>query len=246
MPSVEWNRRTWDREHTWAEAGDEWNGMAAACGQPYEAWKNALIETFLEPYVTASTDALEVAPGYGRWTQQLVERARGVTMVDLSPTCLDACRERFGDGPGLTYVLTDGASLPGVPDASVDFVWSFDSFVHMELPVVTAYVQEIARVLRPGGHVVLHHAGKVGVPRTLATVTSRLGRPGRVAQRVLTQQRLHDSGRRADVTARDVSRGLRANGLDVVRQTSAWGDVGQYTVDKYRDVITVARRSSRH
>ena len=114
----------------------------------------------------------------------------------------------------------------------------------MELPIIRAYVEEFSRVLRPGGHVVLHHAGKRGAPRTVAAVTSRLGRPGRVAQRVLTQQRLHDSGRRADVTASDVAGLMRDAGLDVVRQTSSWGDRGQFNVDKYRDVITVATRSA--
>jgi len=245
MPSVEWNRRTWDQEHVWSAAGDEWNGMAAHCAQPYEAWKQALLETFLVPYVTTATSALEVAPGYGRWTQHLVERAGWVTMVDLSPSCIEACRRRFGDGPGLTYVVNNGTSLPGVEDASVHFVWSFDSFVHMDLPIVRAYVEEFARVLRPGGHVVLHHAGKRGAPRAVSAVTAHLGRPGRVAHRLITQRRLHDSGRRADVTARDVAGLLRDNGLDLVRQTSTWGAEGQYTVEKYRDVITVAVRAGR-
>jgi ubiquinone/menaquinone biosynthesis C-methylase UbiE len=244
MPSVEWNRRTWDQEHSWSEAGDEWNGMAEHCHQPYEAWKQTLIETFLFPYVTSRTDALEVAPGYGRWTEHLVDRAASVTMVDLSPTCIEVCRDRFGSSPALTYIVNDGTSLPGVEDASVDFVWSFDSFVHMELPIIGAYVEEFSRVLRPGGHVVLHHAGKRLAPRALATVTSRLGQPGRVAQRMITQRRLHDSGRRADVTASDVAGLMRASGFKVVRQTNAWGDHGQYDVDKYRDIITVAIRAT--
>lgn len=245
MPSVEWNRRTWDQEHTWSEFGDEWNGMAAHCHQPYEAWKQALLDTFLAPYVTSATSALEVAPGYGRWTQHLVGRAGAVTMVDLSPSCIEVCRQRFGNGPGLSYVANDGTSLPTVEDSSVDFVWSFDSFVHMDLPIIRAYVEEFTRVLRPGGHLVLHHAGKRGTPRAVARMTSQLGRPGRVAHRMVTQGRLHDSGRRADVTARDVAGLIRDNGLDLVRQTSAWGGQGQYTVDKYRDVITVAAKAAR-
>ena len=76
-------------------------------------------------------------------------------------------------------------------------------------------------------------------------MTSHLGQPGRVAHRAITQRRLHDSGRRADVTARDVAGLMRDNGLSVLRQSKAWGDHDQYTVDKYRDVITVAVRAAR-
>ncbi len=43
------------------------------------------------------------------------------------------------------YVVTDGMSLPGIADESIDFVFSFDSFVHMDKSVIQAYFLEMRR-----------------------------------------------------------------------------------------------------
>lgn len=48
--------------------------------------------------------------------------------------------------------------LPAIPTASVDYVFSFDTFVHFDPPLFDAYLGEIARVLRPGGVLHLHYA----------------------------------------------------------------------------------------
>jgi SAM-dependent methyltransferase len=241
VPDIEWNREVWDQTHDWSEEGDEWSGMAAHCGQPYEAWKKALVDQLLMPRV-ADKDVLEIAPGHGRFTTFIVPAAKSTTLVDLSQTCLDACHELFGDDESVTYVLTDGTTLPGVPDASIDFVWSFDSFVHMEIPVIDAYLGEIARVLRPGGGFVLHHAAKRDWALKLAPAAHKLGSVGRVGLRMAGQGRLRDSGRRADVSAEAVGRLLKKNNLELVSQVDSWGDSGQYDVTKYHDTITTGRK----
>ena len=241
MPDIEWNRKVWDQAHDWSEEGDEWSGMAAHCGQPYEAWKQALIEQFLLPNIDGK-DVLEIAPGHGRFTQSIVPVAASTTLVDLSQTCLDACRDLFGDAPNVTYVLTDGTSLPGVPDQSIDFVWSFDSFVHMELPVIDAYLAEISRVLRPGGSFNIHHAGKRDWALKLAPTAHKLGAAGRVGLRVAGQGRLRDSGRRADVSRERVADLVAKNGLTLTGQVQSWGNEGQYDVTKYGDCITTGAK----
>jgi len=241
VPDIEWNREVWDQAHDWSKDGDEWIGMAEHCRQPYEAWKSALVEEFLTPQVH-DKDVLEIAPGHGRFSQFIVPAARSTTLVDLSQTCLDACQSRFAAATNVTYVLTDGTSLPGVADESMDFVWSFDSFVHMELAVIDAYLAEIARVLRPGGGFTLHHAGKRDWALKLAPAAHRIGRVGRVALRVAGQGRLHDSGRRADVSRERVAASLQSHGLTLTRQVQSWGSNGQFDVKKYGDWVTTGRK----
>lgn len=238
VPTVDWNRKTWGEEHGWAEEGDEWAGMAKACGQPYDAWKQALIEALLLPYVGADSDAIEIAPGHGRWSAALIDACRSVSLVDLNPECIETCRQRFGERHHVDYCVNDGRTLPG-DNRSVDFVWSFDSFVHMDLDVISGYLDEIARVLRPGGIAVLHHANKRDVARSLRTTTSRLGEPGLAVQRLVEQGRIRDTGNRSDVSARLVADAAGAAGLHVLLQVDRWGSCGRYTVHKYRDVITV-------
>lgn len=240
MPDIAWNRKVWDRTHEWGEDGDEWSGMAAHCRQPYSDWKAALISELIEPHLSRSASVVEVAPGHGRFTAALVGKVAHLTLVDLSQSCLDVCRDRFGQ-KGIDYVLTDGSTLPGVPDTSVDFVWSFDSFVHMEADVVGGYLSEFARVLKPGGEFVIHHADKRDWSLRAVPLTRRSGGAGRVAQRILSQGRLRDSGRRADVSAELVERLARQNGLDVLWQRDSWGPRGEFTVAKYHDVLTAGR-----
>nr|WP_246280453.1 class I SAM-dependent methyltransferase [Nocardioides daedukensis] len=216
--------------------------MADHCGQSYQDWKSALIIELLHPDLGQDRDILEVAPGHGRFTVEMVDNCRSLTLVDLSPTCLEVCRSRFGDDGQVRYIETDGTSLPGVLDESIDFIWSFDSFVHMERGVIDAYLAEFARVLRPEGRFVIHHAGKREWSLRAVPLTRKLGAPGRVVQRLMSQGRLRDSGCRADVSAGLVGRLVATHGLEVVEQRNAWGAHGEFDLSKFGDVITVGRK----
>lgn len=241
MPSLDWNFRTWNDIHDWTSNGDEWSYMAEHCRVPYQVWKRQLIEHFLVPYARGA-DVLEIAPGHGRWSEALVGVARTITLVDFSPSCIEACRERFAGCEHVTYHVNDGRSLSAVADESVDFVWSFDSFVHMDPRVIDGYLAECGRVLRPGGYLVVHHADKRRWSLALVPVTGRLGLPGRVVQRVLSQGRLRDSGNRSDVSRQHIAEMATRHGLQLELQTNEWGSSPRCTVAKYRDCVTVASR----
>lgn len=237
MPTKDWNRSAWTREHVWAEGGDEWSGMAAHCKVAYPEWKQGLIEAFLLPYLGPDRDVVEIAPGHGRWTETIIPRSRSLSLVDINPELLQACKERFADVDSVEYVQTDGSSIP-VPDASADFVWSFDSFVHIDPPDVFAYIRELARVLRPGGYAVIHHADKTDAGLALAPRLKHRGTAGRVAVRVVAQHMLKGDGNRSDLNGRMVAEEAERNGLRIVQQTDRWGPGGRSTVARYHDVIT--------
>jgi SAM-dependent methyltransferase len=101
---------------------------------------------------------LEIGPGFGRWTQHLLPRCRRLTAVDLTERCVEHCRSRFGAHAGFSAWTNDGESLEMVPDASVDFVFSFDSLVHAEATVLRNYLRQLARTLKPGGTGFIHHS----------------------------------------------------------------------------------------
>lgn len=101
---------------------------------------------------------LEIAPGHGRCTQFLLPRCRRLTIVDLVPRCIEACRQRFNNDARITFVVNDGCSLPGTPDKSVDFVFSWDSLVHVDRAPIRQYVAEVSRVLKPNGFAFMHHS----------------------------------------------------------------------------------------
>ena len=130
--------------------GEEWNASSE--------WKQALIDDVLARWIPAGAVVLEIGPGAGRWSEFLVERGSGLVLVDVSERPLKLCRERFKNDARIRYILSSGSDLPGVEDGSIDAVWSFDVFVHVSPCDQAAYLQEIARVLAPGGIAVVHHA----------------------------------------------------------------------------------------
>jgi ubiquinone/menaquinone biosynthesis C-methylase UbiE len=152
MPSVTWNQKTWNREYPWGEAGEEWSKR---WGGSLSQWRTCVwprIASFLP-----ADSLVEIAPGYGRWTQYLLPHCKSYTGVDLSEQCIYACRERFA-GTDAVFVAGDGMSLPTVQDESVDLVFSFDSLVHCEDDVIAAYLRECARVLGADGVAFIHHS----------------------------------------------------------------------------------------
>lgn len=99
-------------------------------------------------------DALDAACGTGRYAEHLAGRGHRVVGVDSSPDMLDRARVRVPSGE---FRLGDLHRLP-VPDSSVDLVVSGLALSHV--PALTPVLAEFARVLRPGGHLVVsdvHH-----------------------------------------------------------------------------------------
>jgi SAM-dependent methyltransferase len=213
------------RAHSPAENRDRWTGWDwSAGGEEWTEspeWKASLVEHVLVPGIPAGGTVLEVGPGAGRWSEHLRERAERLVLVDVTERALDLCRERFGDDPRVSYALSSGSDLPGVDDASVDAVWSFDVFVHVAPLDVAGYLSEIARVLRPGGVAVIHHAGARGRVDAAGT-----------------------RGWRAPMTARLFAVLARERGLEVERQVDSW-DGGRHGIRVYGDVITSLRRPGR-
>jgi ubiquinone/menaquinone biosynthesis C-methylase UbiE len=97
-------------------------------------------------------DALDAACGTGRYAGYLAGRGHRVLGVDSSPEMLDRARARVPSG---AFLLGDLRQLP-LPDACVDLAVSGLALSH--LPTLTPVMAEFARVLRPGGHLVISDA----------------------------------------------------------------------------------------
>ena len=101
---------------------------------------------------------MEIAPGFGRWTHYLKDYCQGLWAIDPLSECIEACSRRFAAESHVHCYLNDGRSLSMIPDASVDFVFSFDSFVHLPREIIEAYLSELARTLKIGGKGFIHHS----------------------------------------------------------------------------------------
>ncbi len=163
MPTIEENISTWNNPSVWDSfaSGDAWS---ASWGSPYNQWLQVVLPR-IQRYVPAD-QILEIAPGYGRWTNYLKSLCRHLTIVDLNELCIQKCKERFAADTNITYHVNDGKSLSMVPDGSIDFAFSFDSLVHAEADVIDAYLTQLAKKLKPDGVAWLHHSN-VGSYRRL-------------------------------------------------------------------------------
>ncbi|HEY6357859.1 MAG TPA: class I SAM-dependent methyltransferase [Vicinamibacterales bacterium] len=158
------NRALYD-SYDWGALGEEWTSSPA--------WKAAVVAECLLPNVPENGVALEIGPGGGRWTELLRQRARALVVVDVSARALDICRARFKEDTNIEYLLSDGGTL-GVPDGSVDGIWSYDVFVHVNPVDARRYFREFHRVLKPKARAVIHHPGDQRVNPTRSDLTGRM------------------------------------------------------------------------
>lgn len=95
---------------------------------------------------------VEIGCGVGRVTRALAAGAADVRALDVSPRMLHLAREHNPDLKNVQWLEGDGTSLAGVDESSADVCFSHVVFQHIPDPAVTlAYVEDMGRVLRPGG-----------------------------------------------------------------------------------------------
>jgi ubiquinone/menaquinone biosynthesis C-methylase UbiE len=206
--SARLNKEIW--EHwDWKAAGDEWT--------PSLAWKESVVRSILRPNIAPGSDVLEIGPGAGRWTEYLLPAARSYVGIDISDKCVRICQERFSQHATAKFVTNSGADLAALIDRSIDRIWSFDTFVHINRVEVAKYVKEMKRVMRTGALGISHH-GDHG------------GRAG---------------GWRSDLSSDAFSQLLEASGLRVESKLSQWVDAttGERHALAFEDKITVFRMS---
>lgn len=117
-----------------------------------------VVDRYIRPYINASCTVLEIGPGGGRWTRYLIPASQ-VICVDINPEFFDALRAMFPHAK-FEFYQPEGCDLQGLADESVDFVFSFGTFVHIEPEGIRKYLIEIRRVLRSEGTAVIQYAEK--------------------------------------------------------------------------------------
>jgi SAM-dependent methyltransferase len=170
--------------------------------------------------------ALEIGCGIGRMTWCFAEEFAEVIGLDISETMIEQARGlRLSRA---SFVLGSGRNLAGVPDRSVDFAFSFIVFQHIpEKEIILRYMEETARVLRPGGLFRFHlnglpHAelGNVLLEGYVSD-SPRLRRFG--LKRLPFIRRRHlDTWLGHPVSVGELMKVFRCNGLELLDVTGRW------------------------
>jgi ubiquinone/menaquinone biosynthesis C-methylase UbiE len=152
MAHLDVQKTAWE-QYDWSAMGEEWS---SEWGNSTVQWIHTILSRI--HCLLPAESILEIAPGYGRWTRFLIDRCSKYVGIDISETCIDACRERFKNARHARFAVNDGKSLSTVDDNSIDFVFSFDSMVHCETDVLQSYLSELAKKLKVGGKGFIHHS----------------------------------------------------------------------------------------
>ncbi|MBC7770869.1 MAG: class I SAM-dependent methyltransferase, partial [Pyrinomonadaceae bacterium] len=94
---------------------------------------------------------LEVGCGYGRLLWHLRPLAGSVVGMDLHDGPLVEARELLRSMRNAEFILGDGQTLAPIQDNSIDKVVAFTVLQHMSRVGVCRYLDEMRRVLTPGG-----------------------------------------------------------------------------------------------
>src|SRR5262245_20212612 len=131
----------------WERTADDWIRWAREPG--HDSYWRFHRDRFLELVPAPARLTLDIGCGEGRLTRDLAALGHKVVGADTSGKVLAAAREL---SPELEFVEADAADLP-FEDESVDLAVAFMSL--MDIDDMPGAVRQAARVLEPGGRLVL-------------------------------------------------------------------------------------------
>jgi ubiquinone/menaquinone biosynthesis C-methylase UbiE len=130
-----------------ASVATQWDDLRASMFT--EAVRSAALE---RAGLHLQSIAADLGAGTGFISQGLAPLVEKVHLVDNSPEMLAVARQNLAQFSNVEYHLADGARIP-LPDNSVDAVLA-NMYLH-HAPDPFAAIQEMVRILRPGGRVVI-------------------------------------------------------------------------------------------
>ena len=158
--------------------------------------------------------ALDFGCGAGRLTRPLASRFEAAVGVDITPAMLDMARRDNPVAQQCEFVLNTRPDLALLRDGEFDLVYSSVVLQHLPPVLIRAYLAEFARVLRPGGSLIVQlPTSPRWTPRGLAYRCLPAAVLGIVQRRLLgypAPMRMHG------MAERRVRRLLAAHGMEVL------------------------------
>jgi ubiquinone/menaquinone biosynthesis C-methylase UbiE len=94
---------------------------------------------------------LDVACGIGRLAKFIAPKVKQYVGVDFSVGMIEKAKERYRGYSNVSFFHNDGKSLAVLADNTFDVALCSLAFQHMTKSITKSYVDEVHRVLKPGG-----------------------------------------------------------------------------------------------
>lgn len=217
--NIEFNKKLWwelyDRKSDWDERSD----MAEYDWVKYADWKLSIVEAFINPYIWSNKNILEIAVWHGRWTYFLLQSYKSYFWIDISSECIDFCKKKYSSYNNCKFILWNGVNLETIESWTIDFVFSFDSFVHISQDVFVWYITEISRILSHNWICIIHHSW------------------------VENNDQIKTKWLRASCCKDLVYNHARKNWLLVVESLKEWWKDNKYSVNNCNDTISIFKKN---
>lgn len=161
--NIIWNKERWNAKNM--EKKDKFGYCWGGGYKQSYCLISKISDIYLKPFIQNlgnnryDLKILELAPGGGRFTAELLRYARELHIVDLNHCCISLCRERFKYYDNINYYTNDGKSID-IKDNNFDLIASFDSMVHMNVDIIDNYLSQFSKLISNNGIIWIDHSGK--------------------------------------------------------------------------------------
>lgn len=159
---------------------DEYTGLLGSMSAVHPSDRQ-IIDTWAE---RVTGGVLDAGCGPGHWTHYLTQLGLDARGIDLVPFFIDHARSLY---PGIPFDLQSIDAIEEA-DGSLGGVLSWFSTIHHEPDAVAIPIAEFARVLRPGGQLVLGFFSGQSIEPFDHAVVRAYRWPAQELQRILTAE----------------------------------------------------------
>jgi hypothetical protein len=154
--------QVYKKSKTWFEKDLEWreNHKEFIIDELFTKTVCSKINQFGKMGQHANTaSALEIGPGYGRFTRNL-SIWRTIYCLDILDSIVPKVLEKFNPRHHkfVKFFKSNGTGCADIPSGSCHFVFSWDTFTFFDNQMIKDYMQEIKRISIPGGYSLIHYA----------------------------------------------------------------------------------------
>ena len=147
--SISQNKLTWDKWN-WNNKGEEWTISSE--------WKDKFVSKIIYEHIKPGSVILEVGPGAGRWTTYLMNLAERLYLVDISQKCIEICKKKFQSENFIEFLLLKEICLDKLKNSSLDCIFSYDVFVHIDYKDIEKYFSEFKEKISKDGKIIIHYS----------------------------------------------------------------------------------------
>jgi hypothetical protein len=119
-------------------------------------------ERYVSRYVNPAHNSVEIGPGGGRWTRYL-SGFKTIYAVDYHQPLLEELKRNFGKQRNIRFIKNNGTDFPGIPEKSIDYLFSFGTFVHLDFNQIEGYLTSIKPIMAPEANVVIQYSDKTKI-----------------------------------------------------------------------------------